>query len=48
MTHETETATPELNLADLDAVIGGATAEGADLTCRKAGGEQQDLIIVVC
>jgi hypothetical protein len=46
MTNETETATQELNLQDLDAVIGGATVESFEPNCRKAGGQQQDIIAI--
>ena len=46
MSNETETVTQELSLEALDEVVGGATAEGSDLVCRKAGKDQQDIIVV--
>ena len=47
MTIGTDTVAQELDLQDLDAVIGGAGVESFEPNCRKAGGEQQDIIAVL-
>ena len=39
---QAETITNELTAEDLNQVVGGITDGTSNLTCRKAGGTQQD------